>query len=211
MDALSAELYECACSAIFRCREGLKKHLADVQIEKNYHTTQLEKCFDHSRRDNEGHRCDGSCANLCLTCPHEACEAKSTTYKTKQKLIRHYAIHVKCYEVCIFCCIRFEESQKFLRHIEDCHNKERGRKADFMNTTCTELVTNVSQELLVAWHSKSSANTNLNGKRMRALSDVASVLDPERATKVRVTNDGHHAAQAATQSKFLGESDLTFT
>ncbi|KAF1840117.1 uncharacterized protein K460DRAFT_371331 [Cucurbitaria berberidis CBS 394.84] len=113
---------------------------------------------------------------------------------------------VTCDEVCVFCCIHFQETHKFLRHVDECHKKEEGRKALFISSTCGELMMKVTHELHVARH-KPSSDINVVGKRRRVDSDVDYT---ERAGKVRAMNNGHQIAQAVNQLSYSRQPTLTF-
>lgn len=163
----------------------------------------------------------------CLKCPHDACQ-KRLAYKTKQNLLRHYGIRkftpltigpftdilmvdVACNEVCVFCCMRFEQTNKLLRHVEECHKHEVGRKAQFMDDTCSELASIVSEELHAAQHRQSSSSTNPRGKRTRVVSDIDSgAFDTERARKARIIDNGDQIVQAATQSSSSRQPTAAF-
>lgn len=123
----------------------------------------------------------------------------TTQYVIVSLLILDYSLtspqDVTCDEVCVFCCIRFDATQKFLRHVEDCHRKDKGRKADYLGTTCTELSAKVAHELHLARHSKPYSDPGSEGKRRRLDSDVGiGALDTGRAKKVCTMNNGQPIA-----------------
>ena len=119
---------------------------------------------------------------------------------------------VPCDEVCVFCCIRFGDTRKFLRHVAECHKLETGRKADFLRHTCTELEAVIGHELHIARHKRLPPEMTSTGKRTRVVSETSSVtLDTERTVKVRVMDKGYQIAQAANQLSSFGQATATIT
>ncbi|PVH98637.1 hypothetical protein DM02DRAFT_40892 [Periconia macrospinosa] len=98
-----------------------------------------------------------------------------------------------------------------MKHAEECHKKETGRKAQYTSQTCMDLSSIVSHELHVAQHRGLSSGMNPNGKRAQAVPDTDSgAMDTQRAGKVRITDNGDQVAQVATQLSSSGQPNATF-
>ncbi|KPM43723.1 hypothetical protein AK830_g2831 [Neonectria ditissima] len=117
----------CACSASFPSVELLADHLAEIRSREHYHTTQLEQCQRHSVDDDSD---DEQCAEVprdpdpkSQNCRFLGCK------RTKRP---------------------FEFASDFIRHFEENHRTESGRKAKYMKETFDEVSRRVTSDLYSA-------------------------------------------------------------
>ncbi|KAH7129672.1 hypothetical protein B0J13DRAFT_131176 [Dactylonectria estremocensis] len=142
----------CACSASFPSTELLADHLAEIRSQERYHATQLERCRRHLVSDSideehvEAPRDPNPESKIC---PFPNCK-RTKPFATNYKLWRHAAQHVRCGEVCVICFKPFEFASEIIRHCEENHRTESGRKATYMKETLEEVSRRVTSELYAA-------------------------------------------------------------
>jgi hypothetical protein len=146
---------QCACSASYPSTDLLEDHLAEIRSQEHYHASQLEKCRSHGKIDDANEACDTTNAPTfdpdptSRICPLDDC-TRVEPFSTKYKLWRHYAQHIRIEEVCVFCFKIFRLASEFIRHTEDNHKEETGRRATFMQATLEELRGRINDELNAA-------------------------------------------------------------
>ncbi|KAG7432346.1 hypothetical protein Forpi1262_v007054 [Fusarium oxysporum f. sp. raphani] len=144
---------QCACSASFPSAELLANHLAEIRSQERYHVIQLEQCRKHLVSDNsddEQHvEAPRDPEPESKICPFPNCK-RTKPFATNFKLWRHAAQHVRCEEVCVICFKLFEFASEIIRHCEENHRTEFGRKATYMKGTLEEVSRRVSSELYAA-------------------------------------------------------------
>ncbi|PVH90667.1 hypothetical protein DM02DRAFT_678465, partial [Periconia macrospinosa] len=72
-----------------------------------------------------------------LQCPYPVCKKR---FKKRQGLVRHFQLHLPCYEICVYCRDSFHRVRPFLRH--QCIAKTRGddkAKVFYTKERCAQL------------------------------------------------------------------------
>ncbi|KAF1993220.1 hypothetical protein P154DRAFT_82954 [Amniculicola lignicola CBS 123094] len=124
---------------------------------------------DYSNNDEDGNGDDDDAGSgwdddARLQCPYPACNRKRV-FNTRQGLVRHFQLHVQCYEMCVFCRDSFHRIRPFLMH--QCGAKMRAddkAKEFYMKERCAQLQ-RYATETLRRMLSREDTNHERVGKR----------------------------------------------
>ncbi|KAK3687209.1 hypothetical protein B0T22DRAFT_122182 [Podospora appendiculata] len=146
--------HRCTCLASFPTEVALQSHLNDYKTQIDFHSTRLNDCRTHSSvNDLDGAESDDVSVSDCddpdktiKYCPHPSC-SPSKIFQKGQGLRRHFATHVECNEICVFCHKVHKIASEFIRHVKYYHLDEHGTKATYMRTMSQELNNEVVRQL----------------------------------------------------------------
>jgi len=80
-----------------------------------------------------------------LCCPHEECD-RNIPFSKRQRLVRHFAKHVRCKEVCVYCFEVFTLASQYIAHA-DTHRDADMTKNSYTRQICDRLRQNVAESL----------------------------------------------------------------
>lgn len=148
------------CSVCFPTNDELRDHLDGYRSQERLLSAKLEQCrahssplddehdtsydahdYDNGYADGDAHdstlvrRNDKPADQLC--CPHEECD-RDRPFSKRTRLVRHFALHVQCKEVCVYCFKVFKVASQYIAHA-DTHKDADMTKNSYTRQICDRL------------------------------------------------------------------------
>ncbi|KAH7379668.1 hypothetical protein BKA64DRAFT_685939 [Cadophora sp. MPI-SDFR-AT-0126] len=169
---------QCSCSAFFPTGDAFRAHLDEYRTLEGYLSAQLKIYRSHSKvnsddPDSDGHDPDvyedAEGPGIKHNCPFKGCN-RNESFKTRQRLRRHFEQHVKCEEVCVCCQHVSRRARDYIRHAER-HQDVGMIKTTYIKQMCDELRKRAADELDLA---ERLSDVERGNKRAREVGDVGS-------------------------------------
>jgi len=187
---------QCSCSAFFPTGDAFRAHLDEYRTLEGYLSAQLKIYRSHSKvnsddPDSDGHDPDvyedAEGPGIKHNCPFKGCN-RNESFRTRQRLRRHFEQHVKCEEVCVCCQHVSRRARDYIRHAER-HQDVGMIKTTYIKQMCDELRKRAADELDLA---ERLSDVERGNKRAREVGDVGSRTSGVQRAKLQrvgVTNE----------------------